>query len=475
MIPGGVDPARPTTSSVGSAGASHNGYLADQRDYVGRHAALSVGESVDNSPPESGRAREASRISWLDGVRACAALFVVWHHIWLAIYPGYPRITGPVWLGWLLYGHFAVVVFIVVSGYSLSLVPSHQGYQLPGGPRGFARRRAWRILPPYWAALLISMAMVVTLLAPRGETEVTGKTLLVHGLLLQDIVYSPSPNSAYWSIAVEAQIYILFPLLLWTVRRRGPLFTAGIATCAVCVCYVLAVHVSALSRILNFTPQLLIAFVFGMTVAGLRRAPTITGRRLPIFALAAVCTASAIVVFNRVGSVAVIHQLFWTDIAVAIIVALLFWGLSTQPTAILSRMLANRHLAFIGSFSYSIYLIHAPFIALFWLYIVRPMHVSAVMSFTLLTFVGIPIIVLISYFFFVLFERPFLRIRSFAALRAHYLRRAPATESSRPAPGASHLDHDVTCQSPKQRRPAVRSLPRPLRSSDSHRGLWPRP
>ena len=45
------------------------------------------------------------------------------------------------------------------------------------------------------------------------------RSVVVNGLLVQNLVGAPSPNRAFWSIAVEAQLYVLFPLLLLMVRR----------------------------------------------------------------------------------------------------------------------------------------------------------------------------------------------------------------------------------------------------------------
>src|SRR5439155_8981431 len=103
-------------------------------------------------------APDSRRVVGLDGIRGLAALFVVVHHCWLMTFHGYPRNTGPGWLGPLLYGHFAVVVFITLSGFSLALSPARKGWDL-GGTKRFAQRRAWRILPPYWAALTFSLVI----------------------------------------------------------------------------------------------------------------------------------------------------------------------------------------------------------------------------------------------------------------------------------------------------------------------------
>ena len=98
------------------------------------------------------------RLAGLDGIRGLAALFVVVNHVFLRAFPGYPVDHAPFWAAPFIYGRFAVVVFIVLSGFSLALSPARHGWRLDG-IRRFARRRAWRILPAYWAALAFSLAV----------------------------------------------------------------------------------------------------------------------------------------------------------------------------------------------------------------------------------------------------------------------------------------------------------------------------
>jgi len=58
------------------------------------------------------------------------------HHTWLTAFPHYPDNRGPWWLGWALYGHFAVAVFIVVSGFSLGMAPVPEPAILPAEQGG---------------------------------------------------------------------------------------------------------------------------------------------------------------------------------------------------------------------------------------------------------------------------------------------------------------------------------------------------
>ena len=103
--------------------------------------------SVTAAP--AGQGRGSTRVPWLDGIRGAAAIFVVLHHMWLTAWPGFPSDNGPWWLGWLLYGHMAVAIFIVVSGFSLALAPMRNDGALAGGVRRFLRRNKRVCTPPH--------------------------------------------------------------------------------------------------------------------------------------------------------------------------------------------------------------------------------------------------------------------------------------------------------------------------------------
>src|ERR1700733_13120467 len=134
------------------------------------------------------------RLVGLDGLRGLAALYVVVNHVFLRAFPGYPADHAPFWASWFIYGRFAVVVFIVLSGFSLALSPARHGWRLDGVGR-FAERRARRILPAYWAALAFSLA-VAWLIVPQPAQGVPDATsVLVNGLLVQNVVAAHSPNA----------------------------------------------------------------------------------------------------------------------------------------------------------------------------------------------------------------------------------------------------------------------------------------
>ena len=354
----------------------------------------------------------ALRIQWLDGVRALAAIYVMLHHIWLGVYPQFPHDGGPWIVGWLLYGHLGVAVFIVVSGYSLMLQPLRHGGELNNGSKRFFRDRAWRILPPYWVSLGLSVFIVNVITSPRSGGFVGVKGVVVHGLLLQDIIGSTNPNGAFWSIAVECQIYLLFPLLLWLVRRKGVATAAAVTTTLVTVGHLLAARVALFQRINNLTPQLLILFVLGMAAASPSVQSRFAGRSL---ALSAGLWTVLIATIAALGPVTTVARYFWIDIAAGFVVGVTFIQLTQRPRALPARALSTRPLVEVGHLSYSLYLIHAPVLGIVYDYVVRPSTRTAEAAFLLSLVLAVPACMLSAYCFYRLFERPFLRRRSWQA------------------------------------------------------------
>ncbi|MEU8078655.1 acyltransferase [Catellatospora citrea] len=353
------------------------------------------------------------RLSGLDGIRGLAALFVVLHHCYLASYPGYPRTTGPWWSGWLIYGHFAVVVFIVLSGFSLAVSPARRGWNL-GDKRVFAQRRAWRILPPYWAALAYSL-FVAWVVVPEDGVHPTAKSVLVHGLLLQDVFESVSPNGAFWSIAVEAQLYLVFPLMLLLVRRVGTAVMLGAVTVVVVAQGVLAAHVSVVDLFSRFTPQFAALFAAGVVAAGVLRDRE-RAARLPYGWLSLLAALPVVGLIAYQGSEWTVANLFWVDLALGPAAALLLAAIASGRLRTLTRLLDLAPIRRLGTFSYSLYLVHAPILAIVFVKLVEPHTAPGAGRFLLTLGTVTPLAVAFAWCFAQVFELPFQRYRSWAAL-----------------------------------------------------------
>lgn len=360
-------------------------------------------------------ARPASRLHGLDGIRGLAALFVVLHHCWLLSFPGYPRDTGPWWLGWLIYGHFAVVVFIVLSGFSLSIAPARSGWNLRS-VREFARRRAWRILPPYWAALAFSLAVAWWVVAQPNTDAPTAKSVAFYGFLVQDLFGSPSPNGAFWSIAVEAQLYLLFPLLLLVRRRWGAVVVLAAMTAIVAATAAAAPHETHVDMLMRLTPQFAALFTAGIVAAGILVASD-RARRLPWHWMALIAVVPVIVLVVARGSVWTVGNFVWVDLLLGPATALLLAAVAVGRPSPFVRLLETRPMQRLGGCSYSLYLTHAPIVVTVH-HVVRRLGVGSGMpTFLVMLAIAVPLAVAFALWFASLFEIPFQRHRSWAAWR----------------------------------------------------------
>ena len=114
------------------------------------------------SLPVAGKSGERLRLHYLDGLRGLAALQVAFHHATseISMPPGW---LSPGWIKAIAFvpnPRMAVEFFIVISGYCLMMPVARSG-SLKGGWAGFIERRARRILPPYYAAVALSLAIIL--------------------------------------------------------------------------------------------------------------------------------------------------------------------------------------------------------------------------------------------------------------------------------------------------------------------------
>jgi peptidoglycan/LPS O-acetylase OafA/YrhL len=382
--------------------------------------------NVASEPAVAGPRRQ--RLAGLDGLRGLAALFVVVNHVFLRAFPGYPVDRAPFWAGWFIYGRFAVVVFIVLSGFSLALSPARHGWRLDGVSR-FARRRARRILPAYWAALAFSLAVAWLVVPPPGQGVPGAKSVVVNGLLVQNLVGAPSPNRSFWSMAVEAQLYLVFPLLLLMVRRWGAIVMVATVTLVVTTVAIVGPHVSGLDVfVIQSPPDLAALFAVGVLSAGIVGASR-ARRSWPWAWLAVAAAAPVLATIWWQGSVWTLDHLFWVDLALGPAIACLLAGLATGHPAPLLRLLDGWPMRKLGSSSYSLYLTHGPIVVVVYEKIVAGRVRQGVPAFVVSLALVLPLTIVFARVFAAVFETPFRQRRSWSGaarrqrVRAH---RAPA-------------------------------------------------
>jgi GT2 family glycosyltransferase/peptidoglycan/LPS O-acetylase OafA/YrhL len=357
----------------------------------------------------------------LDGMRGLAALFVVLHHTWLTVWPnveGTPVEPIGKATRFLAFGHFAVVVFIVLSGFCLS-IPVARSSGLAGGAGRFFRSRARRLLPPYYASFALSLVLVWTLIGRRTGTHwdisvpVDWHGYLGNGLMLGDVLGGGQLNHVWWSVALEWQIYLAFPFLVgcWLAFGAGPATALGWMLAGAAWLTVTLVPSVGPVHLAGALPWFLALFSLGMLAAAIVEtdAPRMRSLRswrrwnaaalLAWLGVVAVCVAEGRSrVFSHLGPV---------DLAVGVAAACAIVA-SSRSEGRLSRVFGWRPLVFVGGFSYSLYLIHAPLLQVIWQYDVNPLALGPSATFLLMLLVGVPAVVGGSYVFFLLFERPFL-------------------------------------------------------------------
>jgi peptidoglycan/LPS O-acetylase OafA/YrhL len=354
---------------------------------------------------------DRGRLAGLDGLRGLAALYVLLTHCWMLSYPGFPTNHGPRWLGWLLFSHLAVVFFLVLSGFSLAVGPARNGWRL-GGLGRYARRRAWRILPPYWAALAVSLLVAWAVTPQPHSSSPTAGTVVVYGLLLQDLAVAPTPNGTFWSIAVEVELYVVLPLLLVLRRRLGGAAVLALATLPVVALGLLVpgfASTSPVDKLSGLTPQLAPLFAVGVVGAGIAAAgPRV--RRLPWPWLAALAAAPVLALIVGAGTVWTARHYFWVDLTIGPAMTLLLVAVTTGRPVPLVRLLDTRPVRELGTFSYSLYLVHLPVVVVVSRTLGRQVP-AGLPAFAVTLAVAVPAALLLARGFAAVFEIPFQRHR----------------------------------------------------------------
>jgi peptidoglycan/LPS O-acetylase OafA/YrhL len=282
----------------------------------------------------------------------------------------------------------------------------------------------------------------------------TGRSIVVYGLLLQDVVVAPVPNGAFWSIAVEAELYLVFPLLLILRRRLGAAVVLATVFVPVMAMGLLAPGVSPVDKLGGLAPQLAPLFTMGLVAAGV----SVAGRRvrcLPWQWLAALCAAPVIVLVLLKGSVWTVRHYFWIDLAVGPAMAMLLAAVSTGRPAALVWLLESRPVRGLGRFSYSLYLTQLPIVLVVSRTLVAPHVASGLPAFWATLAVAAPVSLATARLFAAVFEIPFQRYHSWPDLKAAVLAQRPTPSPGRTAAAQTAIPQPVEMAPVRSdRRPA---------------------
>jgi peptidoglycan/LPS O-acetylase OafA/YrhL len=261
---------------------------------------------------------------------------------------------------------------------------------------------------------VFSLVIAWTVLPQPHSGPPTGRSVVVYGLLLQDLFVAPVPNGAFWSIAVEAELYVLFPLLLLIRRRAGAVALLAAVTVPVLVIGLHNPDVSTVDRLTGLTPQLAPLFVMGMLAAGVAAAGERV-RRMPWHWLAVAAAVPAVLLIVAEGSVWTVHHYFWVDLVAGPALALLLAAVATRPAAPLVRLLTTRPLRGLGTISYSLYLVHLPIVLVVSRELVGPHVRQPLQAFLATAALAVPASVAAAWMFAMVFEIPLQRRRRAAS------------------------------------------------------------
>lgn len=205
----------------------------------------------------------------LDGFRALGTLLVLVFHYWQQSWVsldftvlGYRVDTA----NYVTNGAFGVELLFVLSGFCLYYpLAMHPEKRLSLG--NYAFKRAVRILPSYFLCVLIASAWQIGRLDPDTlRAQFIGNMTLTQ-MMTPGLAYNRI-NGPLWSIAIEAQFYVLFPLLARPFRKHP--YRVALAAFVVAEAwrlYLRDIDYSRISFLMNQLPAMIDVFVGGMLAA----------------------------------------------------------------------------------------------------------------------------------------------------------------------------------------------------------------
>ena len=293
----------------------------------------------------------------IDGLRALAVLSVLFFHLDVTVFSG---------------GYIGVDIFFVISGYLITLQIVSAVEQGHFNFSTFFIKRFRRIAPALFTVLLVSTIVAYYILLPF-DFDRYSKALLSSLIFVSNVFFwseagyfdtaaKLKPLLHTWSLSVEMQFYLFWPVLVLLAikicKRRyiSILVLAGISSALATV----IVSQYSPSSAFFLTPMRVFEFVVGASL--IRTANMMPSAHHPLIANTAVL----------LGFLAIAYGVFALDGTVSL------WGLSNlipclgaallifyRNAGLSGLLLGLKPLVFIGKISYSLYLVHWPLIAFY--------------------------------------------------------------------------------------------------------------
>jgi peptidoglycan/LPS O-acetylase OafA/YrhL len=375
----------------------------------------------------------------LDGIRGMAILVVLLHHSNYTehadslVLKAIQRFFASGWVG--------VDLFFVLSGFLITGILS----DAKGRGRYFTEfymRRVLRIFPLYYGAVAM-MLLVFPYLFPAhpearaalARNQIWYWTYLINYVTVFVLKgWPPYGTGHFWSLAVEEQFYLIWPLLIFALSRKGALYVSMVLVGVGPMCRVFCLEAFAPlpfngtlagGAVANyiFLPARMDALAIGATIALAARGPGGLVALLPplrwllpssliVLAVLAVVNHGSLIWFDRPTQI-----VGYSALGLAFGALLVIGALSPRTTPV-GRVTQNAFLRFLGRFSYSIYIFHVPI--MLWLHDhwsaagdSIAIHGSKLLGQVVFTLVGSSISVAFALFTWYAYEVHFLKLKRF--------------------------------------------------------------
>lgn len=326
---------------------------AEPLSIVSRWSILRTFGVVDKTPAQHTSRDSKHTMQYrkeIDGLRAIAVISVIWFHAGLAGLPG---------------GYVGVDVFFVISGFLITGLIIDEMASGRFSWSQFYLRRIRRLLPAAYFVLLCCIPPALIWLAPEdlvdfGQSLIAVVTYTSNHLFFIESDYFATeaalkPLLHTWSLAIEEQYYLIFPVLMWCAFKVGRWLALLLCVSIFIASLVYSVWATANAPDAGY--YLLPSRAFELMIGSLCAFCTRTQWTLPRHTDAAglLCVLTAMLTFNDETAFPGLHALLPT-----IGTALLILGAGSH--SITTRCLSARPMVLFGLMSYSLYLWHQPVI-----------------------------------------------------------------------------------------------------------------
>ena len=212
-----------------------------------------------------------------DGLRTMAVMIVAWYHIWQQswLFPGLYIFGKDISFDPLVRsGYIWVDIMILISGFCLYLPWARMRYDggTPAKPLDFSARRLMRIHPSYLLTIAIMFAVAMATNAyyyPEHLRRDLFSHLTYTHMFFYDAYYASNLGGALWTLAVEMQFYLIFPLLARAFYKLPATTFAVMTAAALCFRGWAAMNFKDVSMYCNQLPAYLDTFALGMAAAAI--------------------------------------------------------------------------------------------------------------------------------------------------------------------------------------------------------------